>query len=90
MNRTMRLAASVSLLALIVSLAGRPIHAKDAGKDEDRLKNAGVVLDEILQAPDSIPQSLLDKAKCVVIFPSVLKAAFGIGGSYGRGAMTCR
>jgi SH3 domain-containing YSC84-like protein 1 len=66
------------------------MHAKDAGKDEDRLKNAGVVLDEFLQALDSIPQSLLDKAMCVVIFPSVLKAALGIGGSYGRGAMTCR
>ena len=40
--------------------------------------------------PDDIPQNLLDKAECVIVFPSVLKAAFGIGGSYGRGAMTCR
>ena len=59
-------------------------------KDEDRLKNAGTVLTEILNIPEDIPQDLLDKADCVVVFPSVLKAAFVLGGSYGRGAMTCR
>ena len=59
-------------------------------KDEDRLKNAGTVLTEILNIPEDIPQDLLDKAECVVVFPSVLKAAFVLGGSYGRGAMTCR
>lgn len=59
-------------------------------KDEDRLKNAGTVLTEILHIPEDIPQDLLDKAECVVVFPSVLKAAFVVGGSYGRGAMTCR
>ena len=53
-------------------------------------RNAGTVLDEILNVPDGIPQKLLDKADCVVIFPSVVKAAFGVGGSYGRGVMTCR
>src|ERR1700685_2637254 len=64
--------------------------ADDKEKDEDRLKNAGTVLIEILNIPDVIPQDLLDKADCVVVFPSVLKAAFVVGGSYGRGAMTCR
>src|SRR6202008_2094919 len=64
--------------------------ADDKEKDEDRLKNAGTVLTEILNLPDDIPQNLLDKADCVVVFPSVLKAAFVVGGSYGRGAMTCR
>src|SRR5215469_9320990 len=59
-------------------------------KEQDRVENAGKVLKEILDAPDSIPQSVLDKTKCVVILPSVLKFAIGIGGSYGRGAMTCR
>jgi lipid-binding SYLF domain-containing protein len=59
-------------------------------KDEDRLQNCGRVLKEILDVPDDIPQDLLDKADCVVIYPSVLKAAFIVGGSYGRGAMTCR
>jgi lipid-binding SYLF domain-containing protein len=47
-------------------------------------------LKEILDVPDNIPQDLLDKADCVVVFPSVLKAAFIVGGSYGRGAMSCR
>jgi lipid-binding SYLF domain-containing protein len=64
--------------------------AADQEKDEDRLKNCGTVLKEILDVPDDIPQDLLDKADCVVIYPSVLKAAFIVGASYGRGAMTCR
>src|SRR5205807_1188157 len=50
----------------------------------------GMVLDEILRIPDNIPQDLLDKAECVIVIPSVLKAAFVFGGDYGRGAMTCR
>jgi lipid-binding SYLF domain-containing protein len=54
------------------------------------LKDCGAVLKEILDIPDDIPQGLLDKADCVVVYPSVLKAAFVVGGSYGRGAMTCR
>jgi SH3 domain-containing YSC84-like protein 1 len=64
--------------------------ADDTEKDQDRLQNSGTVLHEILNIPDSIPQDLLDKADCVVVFPSVLKAAFVVGASYGRGAMTCR
>jgi lipid-binding SYLF domain-containing protein len=61
-----------------------------ASKETDRLENCGTVLDEILRLPDNIPQDLLDKAECVIVIPSVLKAAFGVGGDYGRGAMTCR
>lgn len=59
-------------------------------KEEERVENAGKVMKEILSAPDSIPQSVLDKADCVVVLPSVVKFALGIGGSYGRGVMTCR
>jgi SH3 domain-containing YSC84-like protein 1 len=59
-------------------------------KEKERLKNCGEVITEILNVPDYIPQELLDKAECVVVFPSVLKFAIGIGGSYGRGAMVCR
>jgi SH3 domain-containing YSC84-like protein 1 len=65
-----------------------PLCAQD--KETDRIENAGKVMQEILKAPDGIPQSVLDKADCVVILPSVLKFAIGIGGSYGRGVMTCR
>jgi SH3 domain-containing YSC84-like protein 1 len=59
-------------------------------KEEERVQNAGTVMKEILAAPDSIPQSVLDKAECVVVLPSVKKFAIGIGGSYGQGVMTCR
>jgi len=78
-----------TLLGISLALAlGFPLLAQD--KEEDRVANAGTVMKEILAAPDSIPQSVLDKAECVVILPSVLKFAIGIGGSYGRGVMTCR
>lgn len=77
------------LLAISWGLAlAFPVLAQD--KEADRVANAGKVMKEILAAPDSIPQSVLDKADCVVILPSVLKFAIGIGGSYGRGVMTCR
>ena len=61
-----------------------------AEKEEERVENAGTVMKEILNAPDSIPQDVLDKADCVVVLPSVKKFAIGVGGSYGRGVMTCR
>jgi lipid-binding SYLF domain-containing protein len=59
-------------------------------KEGERLGEAATVLKEILGMPESIPQDLLDKSECVIVFPSVVKAAIGIGGSYGRGAMSCR
>jgi SH3 domain-containing YSC84-like protein 1 len=65
-------------------------NAADQTKDDDRLRNCGMVLKEILDVPDNIPQDLLDKSDCVVVFPSVVKAAFIVGASYGRGAMSCR
>ncbi|MBZ5503461.1 MAG: lipid-binding SYLF domain-containing protein [Acidobacteriia bacterium] len=84
-------------LALAVTLAGLPAllnpasaQAASKEKDEDRLRNAGTVMKEILGVPDDIPQDLLDKAECVIVIPSVMKGAIGIGASYGRGAMTCR
>ena len=58
--------------------------------EQDRLQNAGTVMQEILNVPDDIPQDLINKARCVVVMPSVLKAAFVVGGSYGRGTMICR
>jgi len=59
-------------------------------KEQERVANAGTVMQEILNIPDDIPQSVIDKADCVVVLPSVLKFAIGVGGSYGRGVMTCR
>src|SRR6202795_5070352 len=81
-------------VAMIGMLALAPLSfAKDADKakaEQDRLRNADTVLKEILNVPDNIPQELLDKARCVIVMPSVLKAAFVVGGSYGRGTMVCR
>src|SRR3989304_3057948 len=64
------------------------LHA--ATKEEKRLTTSGVVMQEILNVPDNIPQELLGSAECVIVIPSVRKAAFIFGGSYGRGAMVCR
>jgi len=65
-------------------------NANEARAERDRLENAGKVMQEILHVPDDIPQDLIDKARCVVVMPSVLKAAFVVGGSYGRGTLICR
>jgi lipid-binding SYLF domain-containing protein len=72
---------------MVAVLAGPAMAQK---KEQDRVENSGQVMQEILNAPDSIPQSVLDKADCVVVLPSVVKLAVGIGGSYGRGVMSCR
>ena len=80
--------ASITIALLMLAFS-TPAADKEE-KDEDRVKDAGRVLIEILNVPDDIPQDLLDKAACVVVFPSVLKAAFIVGASYGRGVMTCR
>jgi lipid-binding SYLF domain-containing protein len=74
-------------MLLLLSISGT---AFGQNKEADRVENAGKVMQEILNIPDDIPQSVIDKADCVVVLPSVLKFAIGIGGSYGRGVMTCR
>src|SRR3954447_20109127 len=78
----------VPLLLLVLVAIAVPVHAQK--REQKRLESAGEVLTEILNVPDNIPQKLLDKAECVIIVPSVYKVAIGIGGSFGRGAMTCR
>jgi lipid-binding SYLF domain-containing protein len=77
------------LIAFLLALACLPAFAGDI-KEVDRVKDAGVVLKEILNIPDDIPRDLLDRAECVVVLPSVKKLAIGIGGSFGRGVMVCR
>src|SRR6266850_7421709 len=82
------------IVLLAGTLALGPLSsAKNPGEaktEQDRLQNAGKVMQEILNVPDDIPQDLLGKARCVVVLPSVMKAAFIVGGSYGRGVMVCR
>ena len=84
------LSVLISILFLVAPFLPEVASASDQKKDDDRLRNCSSVLKEILDVPDNIPQDLLDKADCVVVFPSVVKAAFIVGGSYGRGAMSCR
>lgn len=75
-------------LMVVILLVGLPASAQ---KDEnDRIENTGKVMVEILNIPDDIPADTLDKAECVIVLPSVMKFAIGLGGSYGRGVMTCR
>ena len=81
-----RLISSLVALALIVL----PLSATEQKKEAERLENCGTVLKEIMDIPDDIPQDLIDKAECIIVYPSVLKGAFIFGASYGRGAMTCR
>lgn len=88
MNRRRLLALAGTIgLTLFVSA---PRSAAADEKEADRIHNAAQALKEILDVPENIPQDLLDKARCVVVIPSVVKAAFIVGGSYGRGVMVCR
>jgi SH3 domain-containing YSC84-like protein 1 len=80
-------------LFVLMAMCALPLIAedKDNMKETDRIEAAADVLKQILDTPDKgIPQGLLDKADCVIIYPSVKKAAFIVGGSYGRGVITCR
>ena len=79
----------IYLVSTLMFLAATSMWAADRLKDEARLNKSGMILHDIL-GPDKVPHGLLARADCVVVFPSVKKAAFIIGASYGRGAMTCR
>ena len=76
--------------SVVFLISATTTFAANDEREQDRVKEAGTVLKEILNIPDDLPKDLLDKAECVIILPSVKKGAFGIGGSYGRGVMVCR
>jgi lipid-binding SYLF domain-containing protein len=90
MKITMKMKRTCAWLLTAGLFTAPALAAANDEKEEDRVKDAGQVLKEILNIPDDIPQDLLDKAECVVILPSVKKGAFGVGASYGRGVMVCR
>jgi lipid-binding SYLF domain-containing protein len=79
----------LSLFVVALSLAF-PSFAADESREQKRLTACGQVFKEILDIPDGIPKDLLNKAECVIVIPSVLKFAIGVGGDFGRGAITCR
>ena len=83
MKKYLVTAACLTLVASIISAQG-------LNKEQKRLEESGVVMQEVLNIPDNIPHDLLEKAECVIVFPSLMKAAFVIGAEYGRGAMVCR
>jgi SH3 domain-containing YSC84-like protein 1 len=76
--------------ATCLTLVAGAVFAKKLNNEQKRLEECGVVMQEVLNVPDNIPQELLEKAECVIVIPSVKKLAFGVGASYGRGAMVCR
>jgi len=75
------------LLVVLMLVCVLPVVGQK--KENERINQAATVIKEILGMPDGIPKDVLDKADCIVIFPSVKKAAFIVGGSYGRGLITC-
>jgi lipid-binding SYLF domain-containing protein len=90
MKKILSLVITATLMGLPALFLPVPVRADDKAHDEGRIENAGQVMKEIINIPDDIPQSVIDKAYCVIVLPSVLKFAIGFGGSYGRGVMTCR
>ena len=76
--------------ATCLTLVAGAVYAQQLNNEQKRLEECGVVMQEVLNVPDNIPQELLEKAECVIVMPSLKKLAFGVGASYGRGAMVCR
>ena len=76
------------LICCVGLLAAATVYAQN--KEQKRLETSGDVMQEIMAVPDNIPHAVMEKAACVIVFPSVMKAAFVVGASYGRGAMVCR
>ena len=79
----------VSVFVMVIFLAC-PTLATNESREQRRLETCGQVFKEIMDIPDGIPKDLLGKAECVIVIPSVVKFAFGVGGDFGRGAITCR
>ena len=79
----------LSLVGLLIVALALPCLAGDKEKDEETFKNATAVLDGMLTG-NTVPADVISKADCVVVLPNVKKFGIGIGGSGGRGAMSCR
>src|SRR3989441_5038095 len=79
-----------TVVLIVAMFLACPTFATKESREQKRLETCGQVLKEIMNIPDGIPKDLLNKAECVIVIPSVLKFAIGIGGDFGRGAITCR
>jgi lipid-binding SYLF domain-containing protein len=82
------LCLSLAILGLVFPILARA--ADDAAKEQERVQESGNVIKDLAGSSDGIPADLLNKSECVIVLPSVKKAGFIIGASYGRGVMTCR
>lgn len=78
------------LCALLAVVSLLSVGAQAQKRERERLRHSGDVLKEVLNVPEDLPRYWLNRAECVIVFPSVVKLAFIVGASYGRGAMTCR
>ena len=84
----MKRVTSIGILCLSLIAS---VWADSGEKEKDRITDSENVLKDILNAPDKgVPESVLGGTKCIITIPSVKKAAFIVGASYGRGVMTCR
>src|SRR5215471_12461712 len=77
------------LTPIVMLLLILPVFAADKAKDEETLRRANLVLQDMLNSKDISPE-VLSKADCVLILPEVKKFGFGVGGSGGRGPLLCR
>ena len=79
------------LIAVAVLLCIPAAYAFDRNSEVERLHDSATVLNEIMAAPDKgIPEEVFHDTKCVAVIPSMIKAAFGVGGAYGKGVASCR
>src|SRR6201984_202492 len=87
-NREVLVMKKTVTIALVSVAMVLPTFAQN--KIDNRLGDSAEVLQQILAKPDEIPRQLLNRARCVLVFPGVKKVAVGIGGTYGRGVILCR
>jgi len=79
------------LISLVVLLSTTAALAGDRADDIERLRSGATVIKEIMSAPDAgVPDEIINNSKCIAVIPSMLKAAFGVGGAYGKGVASCR
>jgi len=79
------------LISLVVLLSTTAALAGDRADDVERLRSGATVIKEIMSAPDAgVPDEIINSSKCIAVIPSMLKAAFGVGGAYGKGVASCR
>ena len=92
MKSIARVVVTASLImGLSVAILAQETTTADIKDEIEQSDKAAEAFREIMSAPDkAIPQGILDGAECVAVFPTVIKAAFGIGGRGGRGVASCR